>query len=40
MNFILPKLEFLDDIVVTKKYKDENINIQAKRLKKYWMIME
>ena len=34
MNFILPKLEFLDDVVSSKKYRSENINLQAKRLKK------
>ena len=34
MNFILPKLEFLDDVVSSKKYRSENINLQAKGLKK------
>ena len=33
-NFILPKLDFLDDAVSEKKYRGENINIQAKDLKK------
>ncbi len=33
-SFILPKLDFLDDAVSGKKYRGENINIQAKDLRK------
>ncbi len=33
-NFTLPKLEFLDNSISSKKYRGENISIQAKGLKK------
>ena len=33
-NYIFPSLDFLDDAKITKKYRGENINIQAKSLKR------